>query len=542
MKRFFPVLLAFILAGPFIGGTAWAATDRIWLSVNLNGQPLQGATLYVQPVGGSNWFAVGGSDSRGFIHSLYLTPGDYYVKVQKAVAVPDTGYQQLAVWNYGGTLTVIRGHNYNLGTVNAAIPSYYPEISLNVQYDGRPLPDAILYVQPSGQSQYYRSGWNAVGSSDANGNINALVMPGTYYVKAEQSQSGPAGVTGVLYQWAIAWNYTANGGELTVPAISNSTRPVVNLGVANAAATGGPGTLTATFMYEDANGAGHPLDHAYIYLQDINDHFPMMEKFFRRAKYIFGPTDANGDISVSVPAGSYRVRMIRRAPLGSVPQNVYGPPVQGDYTWATIGSDVTVTPGVATNLGTQYAAIFPQTPVTTISGWVGRSQQVCTQMDYCTQTVTHTYYYDRGRRHRTYTSCTQYSQPQDCGAAGTGCQSQWQQPFAACLQWGQQNTPLAGWALKVTTSPCYGSRATRGRNGCPGDMYAAYTDANGNYTVGVPSAGAYYIYAEPNLGPLGSDFSGGRRSGGRGIGNSFSGNPLNVTAGGITGVNFVNPR
>ncbi len=541
MKRFFPVLLAFVLVGPLFGGTAEALINRIWVTVNLNGQPLPGATLYVEHAGGSIWQAAGTSLPNGFIRSGYISPGTYYVKVQKAIPVTGTSYQQVAAWTYsanGGELVVGHG-NYNLGVVNATCSVYYPMISLNVQYNGRPLPNATLYVQPAGQSQYYPAGWSAVGSSDSNGNVSALVMPGAYNVKAEQPQGYNVGVTGTRYQWTIAWNYTAGGGQLAVPAISNSTQPVVNLGSVTAVPVGGPGVLTATFMYS-GNGVSQPLDHAYIYLQDIAAPFPMMERYFRRAKYIFGPSDANGNISVNVPAGSYRVRMIRRAPLGSAPRNIYGPPRQGDYTWASIGSEITVTPGAATSMGVMYAKVFPQSSVTTISGWVGRSSPVCAQMHYCTQTYTRTYRQGRVRR----TFCSQYSQPQDCGAAGTGCQSQWQQPFASCVQWGQQGSPLAGWAVKVAAAPCTsGTRATRGNNaGCGGDLYVARTDANGNFTVGVPVPGAYYIYAEPNLGPLGSDVPGGRRSGGRGIGDSYPGNPVNVTSNGITGVNFVNPR
>ncbi len=217
------------------------------------------------------------------------------------------------------------------------------------------------------------------------------------------------------------------------------------------------GTITGTFLY-NGSGSGQPLDHAYIYLQDASNTNPIMGKYFRTAQYILGPTDANGNLSVSVPDGIYRIRIIRRAPLTAVPASwqEYGPPRPGDYTWHLAGNapSLTVTDGSVTSLGTVYAHLF--SPAVTISGTV------------------------------------------------TGATS---------------GAPLAGWFVKATAEPCTSHRLSPRSNQCGSTVYAAAstslgtavntvyspqypaelpTDSNGNYTIDLPATGTYYVYACPS--------------------------------------------
>ncbi|MDA8325432.1 MAG: hypothetical protein M0033_04370, partial [Nitrospiraceae bacterium] len=133
------------------------------------------------------------------------------------------------------------------------------------------------------------------------------------------------------------------------------------------------GTITATFIY-NGSGINQPLAGAYVYLHAYPLGAPIMEKYFRKAQYILGPSDANGNISVSVPEGIYHIRITRRAPLSSTSTQAqaYGPPRSGDYTWHMAGSSstITVTTGSVTTLGTIYAQIFSGSAPIAISGQV----------------------------------------------------------------------------------------------------------------------------------------------------------------------------
>ena len=195
------------------------------------------------------------------------------------------------------------------------------------------------------------------------------------------------------------------------------------------------GTITATFIY-NGSGVNQPLAGAYVYLHAYPLGAPIMEKYFRKAQYILGPSDANGNISVSVPDGAYRIMLIRRAPLSATPTQAqsYGPPRDGDYTWHLAGNSpsVTVTTDSAINLGTVYASIFSG-PIT-ISGRV-------------------------------------------MGASGKA---------------------LAGWFVKATIVPCTGaSQCPSCSNQCGSVRYPALfpTDSNGNYIVKLKNTGTYYVYA-----------------------------------------------
>jgi len=208
------------------------------------------------------------------------------------------------------------------------------------------------------------------------------------------------------------------------------------------------GTLTATFGYESSGGTFVPLSNAYVYLQ-VYGGPPIIEKYFRSAEYIYGPTNASGSISASVPEGSYKVRITRRVPLATTPTatgptGIYGPPNSGDYTWLMgesggISSFITVTTGSVINLGTVYATTFGSAGLM-ISGTVK-------------------------------------------GASGA---------------------VLSGWAVKATNEPCYSGNWNSGSaysaNQCGTLRYPAFTNASGQYSIPIPTTGTYYLYAAPHLG------------------------------------------
>ncbi|MCL7487992.1 MAG: hypothetical protein M8357_07460 [Desulfobulbaceae bacterium] len=128
------------------------------------------------------------------------------------------------------------------------------------------------------------------------------------------------------------------------------------------------GTVKVTFKHKDAAGVEQPLSSAYLYLRDGAEP-PPLEKSFRNADYIFGPSDGAGRINASVPEGTYYVRLTRREPLDKVAQPL-GPPEAGDYTW-TDYNVITVTADGVTDLGTKYADFFSK-PIT-ITGVVVNS-------------------------------------------------------------------------------------------------------------------------------------------------------------------------
>ncbi len=200
------------------------------------------------------------------------------------------------------------------------------------------------------------------------------------------------------------------------------------------------GTLTATFLY-NGSGVNQPLAGAYMYLHAYPTDSPIMAKFFRNAQYILGPSDSNGNFSVSVPEGAYRVRIIRRAPLGSTPGKTYGPPNTGDYTWHATGAPIGITTGSVVNLGTLYATVFG-----------GSSASI---------TVT-----------------------------GIVYDSSW--------------APAAGWFVFASQTLCmppgyWGTPNCMMVNGTQATRYPAQapTDANGHYVLHLSKPGTYYIYGMP---------------------------------------------
>ncbi len=192
------------------------------------------------------------------------------------------------------------------------------------------------------------------------------------------------------------------------------------------------GTITATFIY-NGSGVNQPLSGAYVYLHTYPPlGSPIMQRYFRNAQYILGPSDANGNISVSVPEGTYRIRITRRAPLTSTPtqSQAYGPPRTGDYTWYDPGATVTVATGSVVNLGTVYAQVFGSAPITITGRLLSGS-----------------------------------------------------------------NYPIPGYFVYATFSPCTIGSRQRHWGSCPTEYPAILpTDANGNFTIYLRDPGTLYIY------------------------------------------------
>lgn len=116
------------------------------------------------------------------------------------------------------------------------------------------------------------------------------------------------------------------------------------------------GTVKVTFKYTNGSGVEQPLRSAYLYLQNGNEE-PPLEQYFKRADYIFGPSDSLGRINASVPEGKYFIRLTRRGP--GTASGPLGPPEVGDYTW-TDYQEITVTANTVTDLGTKYAEFFSE--------------------------------------------------------------------------------------------------------------------------------------------------------------------------------------
>ena len=254
------------------------------------------------------------------------------------------------------------------------------------------------------------------------------------------------------------------------------------------------GTITATFIY-NGSGVNQPLAGAYAYLHVYPEGPFIAESNFRAAQYILGPSDSNGNFSVSVPAGTYRIMLVRRAPLSNTntAAQEYGPPKNGDYTWHDAGSPITVTTGAAVNLGTVYASIFSG-PIT-VTGKV-------TTCNWVYSSSLGTYYCAPG-------------------------------------------SPAANRFVFATTTPCPFTlrHSIHVEYYCrPYVKYAALapTDANGSYILHLQNPGTYYIYSANNPGQTGySRHAAWTLPCGQISGSQYTNhvNPIAVTAGGTFNMN-----
>jgi hypothetical protein len=113
------------------------------------------------------------------------------------------------------------------------------------------------------------------------------------------------------------------------------------------------GSLSVTFKLRNPDGTEQGLQNAYVYLRNGAEP-PPMERFFSQPAYIFGPTNAAGQLSVNVPPGDYFVRVTKRKNTNG---SQYGPPAPGDHSWTPV-LPIKITSGLTTNLGTQYAENF----------------------------------------------------------------------------------------------------------------------------------------------------------------------------------------
>lgn len=183
------------------------------------------------------------------------------------------------------------------------------------------------------------------------------------------------------------------------------------------------------------NGAA--LSGAYVYLQDGSKSQPPMLQYLQAPNQIIGPSSSTGVITATkVPAGRSFVMVMKRGTY----KGKLGPAQPGDYTWIYTGNPpvITINNGATVALGSVNTSIF--------------------------------------------------------SAAGTGV------TISGTVK-GSSGAALAGWSVKVTTVPCgsggYGHAYSY--NQCGSVRYPTVTDANGNFSVSIGTAGTYYVYASPYL-------------------------------------------
>jgi hypothetical protein len=142
-------------------------------------------------------------------------------------------------------------------------------------------------------------------------------------------------------------------------------------------AEAGTGTLKLTFLYKNpATGIDTKLTKGYVYLRSAGQS-PPMERFYSKADYILGPTDTYGNMTKTVPEGSYFIRInqrIRTFPTWPPNNGAYGPPEPGDHTWMS-AIPIKIVAGQTLNLGTIYAYPFASAPITitgTVKNYLGQ--------------------------------------------------------------------------------------------------------------------------------------------------------------------------
>lgn len=123
------------------------------------------------------------------------------------------------------------------------------------------------------------------------------------------------------------------------------------------------GTLKLTFKSKDPISLVESnLHYGFIYLHTSAKSAPM-EKYFSKADYILGPSNyADGKYTVTVPEGSYYIRVLQRKVIAGATRP-YGPPEEGDLTWFQT-APITITAGSTLDLGTKYASLFGAAPIT----------------------------------------------------------------------------------------------------------------------------------------------------------------------------------
>ena len=139
-------------------------------------------------------------------------------------------------------------------------------------------------------------------------------------------------------------------------------------------AEAGNGTLTFTLKYKDSAGTVTAVPSAFVYLHNAAK-APPMEKFYSKADQILSGSFGNGDYMVTVPEGTYFIRINQRAePNKQTSSWSYGPPQTGDLTWMQT-TPITIAAGQILRLGTLYMNPFDPTPII-ISGTIKKTTGV----------------------------------------------------------------------------------------------------------------------------------------------------------------------
>ncbi len=132
-----------------------------------------------------------------------------------------------------------------------------------------------------------------------------------------------------------------------------------------AASAAANGTITATVLYN-----GQPVSGAYVYLMSGSQLSPR-ELYYQNASAIAGPSDSSGNISASVPAGTYYIRITKKT--GSV--SYLTPPYPGDFVWIYTGNppEVTIANNATVALGTVNTTAYETITITgTVKGASGK--------------------------------------------------------------------------------------------------------------------------------------------------------------------------
>ena len=125
--------------------------------------------------------------------------------------------------------------------------------------------------------------------------------------------------------------------------------------------------LRFNFRYLDGSGVEKALPYAFVYLQD-GTKVPPMEKYFTKPLHRLWGSFGNGSYMVSVPPGTYYIRITQRNPLPNGRLQDEGPPRPGDYTWKQV-VPITIADNMSYDLHTLYAEPYGQLGVT-VSGAV----------------------------------------------------------------------------------------------------------------------------------------------------------------------------